>query len=87
MPRVVLSTANPYKFSRAVLTAISDPADAASIDELSDFACMGTLRAKTGVAVPPQLAELQELPELHTTVCDQAEMGGFVQREAERIFS
>ena len=87
VPRVVLSTANPYKFSRAVLTAISDPADAASIDELSDFACMGTLRAKTGVAVPPQLAELQELPELHTTVCDQAEMGGFVQREAERIFS
>ncbi len=82
VPRVVLSTANPYKFSRAVLTALG-----ASDAGLSDFACMDALHAKTGVPVPPQLAELQTLPELHTTVCDQAGMGAFVQHEAERIFA
>lgn len=51
-PCVVLSTANPYKFSAAVLKALGESA------QLSDMANIAALHALTGAAVPAPLAEL-----------------------------
>ncbi len=71
-PIVVLSTASPYKFPQAVLTAIGG-------DVCGDgFAQMDHLAALTGVPIPKNLANLQGKPERHTAVIDKEEMLNFV---------
>ena len=71
-PMVVLSTASPYKFPKAVLEAIGE---APAGDE---FALMAQLQAVSGVPVPANLANLREKPERHTGVIDKEEMLNFV---------
>lgn len=61
---VVLSTASPYKFSDSVLSALEDK----PVREENAFAVLEELHAKTGVAVPPKMLELQNLPVLHDEV-------------------
>ena len=61
-PTVILSTANPYKFPRAVLTAISGSAPE---DEFEAAAVL----EKMGVAMPAQIAGLKQKPILHRGVC------------------
>lgn len=57
IPCVVLSTASPYKFPRAVLSAVQGkPAD------MDDFEAMRQLSALSGMPVPQGLAELPGLP-------------------------
>ena len=77
--RVLLSTASPYKFPRAVAEAIGldVPAD--------DFACMDALAAATGTTPPAQLAALQEAPVLHSDVVDIDGMAGFVEQAALKL--
>lgn len=58
-PQVVLSTASPYKFPGPVLKALGIPAGA---DEFADAA---KLNEVTGVAIPENLAKLQQKPILH----------------------
>ena len=74
--RVLLSTANPYKFPRAVAGALGlfCPPD--------DFACMQVLEKATGTCAPIQLAELQDKPVLHTDVVDIDGMASFVEQSA-----
>lgn len=74
--RVLLSTANPYKFPRAVAGALGlfCPPD--------DFACMQVLEKATGTCAPAQLAELQDKPVLHTDVVDIDGMASFVEQAA-----
>ncbi|MGN0170855.1 MAG: threonine synthase [Lachnospiraceae bacterium] len=64
-PCVVLSTASPYKFSRAVLQSLSDdvPED--------DFSCMMKLKELTGAPVPENLSCLKDLPIRHDMVIRQ----------------
>ena len=71
-PMVVLSTASPYKFPAAVLSAIGGDTSGAEFEQ------MERLRAITGVAIPGNLTGLKELPELHTGVIDKDEMLSFV---------
>ena len=77
--RVVLSTASPYKFPRAVAGALGlfCPPD--------DFACMKVLEKATGTCAPAQLAALQGKAVLHTDVVDIDGMGAFVERAAEKL--
>ena len=71
-PMVVLSTASPYKFPAAVLSAIGG-------DETGDeFDQMERLCAITGIAIPKNLANLRQKPERHTGVIDKDEMLNFV---------
>ena len=71
-PMVVLSTASPYKFPAAVLSAIGG-------DESGDeFDQMERLSAITGVPIPKNLSGLKEKPERHTGVIDKDEMLNFV---------
>ena len=74
---VVLSTASPYKFAPAVLTALGKtvPDDA--------FAAMDELQALTGLAAPAPLAELKSLPILHRDCIEINEMADYVRRNME----
>ena len=71
-PMVVLSTASPYKFSTAVLTAIG--ADTSG----SEYDRMERMRALTGIPIPPALAALRTKPERHTGVIPKEKMLEFV---------
>ncbi len=75
-PVVVLSTASPYKFPAAVLSALGQWV---SDDE---FAVMDDLHACTGVPVPKNLAALREKPVRHRDVIDREDMLSYVLRKA-----
>ena len=69
---VVLSTASPYKFPVAVLTAIGGDTSG------TEFEQMERLSALTGVPVPKNLAGLLGKPELHTGVIEKENMLDYV---------
>ena len=71
-PMVVLSTASPYKFPEAVLTAIGGECGGDGFDR------MDALAALSGVPVPPGLATLRNKPERHTAVIDKDKMLEFI---------
>ena len=71
-PMVVLSTASPYKFSTAVLTAIG--ADTSG----SEYDRMERMQTLTGIPIPPALAALRTKPERHTGVIPKEKMLEFV---------
>ena len=73
-PMVVLSTASPYKFPSAVLSALEDAA------EMDEFAQMERLQAVSGVPVPENLAGLQQKKERHTGVIEKEKMLSFVEQ-------
>ena len=71
-PMVVLSTASPYKFPVAVLTAIGGDTSGSEFDQ------MARLSALTGVPIPKNLASLQGKEEKHTGVIDKDKMLAYV---------
>lgn len=71
-PMVVLSTASPYKFPVAVLTAIGGDTSG------SEFEQMHRLNEITGVAIPKPLSELQGKAERHSAVIAKDKMTDFV---------
>ena len=77
--RVVLSTASPYKFPRAVAGSLG------LFCPPGDFACMNVLEKATGTVAPTQLSELQQKPVLHDAVVDIDGMGGFVEQAAAKL--
>ena len=75
---VVLSTASPYKFSRDVLSAISDAKPE------SGFGAMDKLSEETGVPVPPGLAALRDMPVRFDDCVDRDAMLDYVKGLLER---
>lgn len=71
-PMVVLSTASPYKFPAAVLTAVGGDTSGSEFDQ------MERLSAMTGVPIPRNLAGLQGKPERHTGVINKEDMLDYV---------
>ncbi len=71
-PMVVLSTASPYKFPAAVLSAIGGDLSGSEFDQ------MGRLARLTGVPIPGNLASLEGKPERHTGVIPKEDMLGYV---------
>ena len=71
-PMVVLSTASPYKFPAAVLTAVGGDTSGSEFDQ------MERLSALTGVPIPKNLSSLRGKPERHTGVIDKEAMPNFV---------
>ncbi len=69
---VVLSTASPYKFPQAVLTAIGEAPAGDGFDQ------MDQLCRVSGVAIPKNLATLRTKQELHTGVIEKEDMLSFV---------
>ena len=73
-PMVILSTASPYKFPAAVLSAIGGDTSG------SEYAQMDRLHELTGVPVPPALASLRTKPERHTDVIEKDAMPDYVMK-------
>ena len=71
-PMVVLSTASPYKFPKAVLEALGGDLSG------DEFTLMERLEAMTNVPIPKNLATLKGKPERHTGVIDKDQMLEFV---------
>ena len=71
-PMVVLSTASPYKFPKAVLEAIGGDLSG------DEFTLMERLEALSGMPIPKNLAGLRGKPERHTGVIHKEEMLEFV---------
>ena len=71
-PMVVLSTASPYKFPVAVLTAIGGDTSG------SEFRQMERLSEMTGVPIPKNLSGLQGKEEKHTGVIEKDKMLDYV---------
>ena len=67
-PMVVLSTASPYKFPAAVLSALEENNDP------DEFAKMDRLEELTGVKMPENLRAVRAKKELHTAVIAKEEM-------------
>lgn len=68
-PCVVLSTANPYKFPRAVLHALGEPSEG------NELALLDALHAKTHAPIPAGLAALGTKPVRFTETLDPAGIG------------
>ena len=71
-PMVVLSTASPYKFPKAVLAAIGGDTSG------DEFTLMERLEELTGVVIPKNLSGLRQKPERHTGVINKEEMLEYV---------
>ena len=71
-PMVVLSTASPYKFPAAVLSALEET------DEADEFKLLQRLSQLTGTAIPENLKDLDKKPERHTAVIPKSQMQDFV---------
>ena len=71
-PMVILSTASPYKFPAAVLSAIGGDIGG------DEFEQMERLQQMTGVPIPAPLASLKGKKELHTDVIEKEAMSTYV---------
>ena len=66
---VIVSTASPYKFTRAVLSSI----DGIKHDE-DDFVLVDKLNELSGIEIPKAVNDIRNAPILHNTVCDKEDM-------------
>ena len=76
-PVVVLSTASPYKFPAAVLSALGLPCEG------DEFAMMDALAAYSGVPMPENLRGLRERPVLHRDCVRPSDMLAYVMQKKE----
>ena len=76
---VLVSTASPYKFSEAVLTAL----EGEHVAGMDAFACADRLEQLSGIPVPPQVRQLPTLPIRHTAVTLPAQMAEAVMKAYE----
>ena len=68
-PVLSASTASPYKFTGAVLTALGQ-----SIDGVDDLEQLNLLNNLTGIKIPRNLSALSTAKILHEDVCDKENM-------------
>ena len=78
-PCVIASTASPYKFARAVLSAVA-PGEASG----DEFAMVAKLSEVTGTPIPAPLADLKNRIVLHSSCVRQSEMAGFIRAFLDR---
>lgn len=78
-PRVLLSTASPYKFPRVVNEALGWDASG------SDFDCMDVLAEHSGTTAPKALRGLERADVRFTHVVDIDGMPAYVEQAADRL--
>ena len=71
----MLSTASPFKFPAAVLSALGKPSEGDA------FALMDQLSRLTGLDVPPALADLREKEILHHDVIEKTGISDYVKEK------
>ena len=72
-PCIVASTASPFKFTSAVLTALQQP-----IEGVDDLKQLDKLSTFTNRPIPRNLAKLDGAKILHNDVCEKDEMSDYV---------
>lgn len=80
-PRVLLSTASPYKFPRVVAEALNIE----HVQDMDDFKCMDALSEATGTKAPRMLRDLENKTPRFNDVIDIAEMPSYVQKQAHNF--
>ena len=80
-PRILLSTASPFKFPADVLAALGK-----STEGMDGFACMDALAELSGIPAPEALSGLRSAAVLHDGVCDVNAMAAFVESSSKRVF-
>lgn len=70
-PTVIASTANPFKFNEAVITAIAPDIN---LDDKSEFDLLDILSKEGNITIPRQLAELKNKTPRFNTVCEKENM-------------
>lgn len=78
-PVIAASTASPFKFTNAVLTALGQP-----VEGIDDLAQLDRLSDLTQKRVPKNLALLEKAKVIHEDVCDKEEMAERVIKFAEQ---
>lgn len=73
-PSVIVSTASPFKFSRAVLNAIQNKPLGEAHKGQDDFALANQLAQLSACSVPDAVSSLQGAEIRHTTVCAISDM-------------
>ena len=73
-PAVIASTASPYKFSRAVLSAV----EGAEITEEDEFAIVDTLKEKTSTEIPAPLEATRTMQDRFSDVIEPDTMPDYV---------
>lgn len=68
---VIASTANPFKFNKAVISAIRPELN---LDNIDEFEMLSILADEGGINIPLQLAELKTKNIRFKTVCDKENM-------------
>ncbi|MDF0753693.1 threonine synthase [Gardnerella greenwoodii] len=81
VPRVLLSTASPYKFPRVVAEALG----LKNVQNMDDFQCMDALSEATGTKAPSMLRELENKTPRFTDVIDISQMPSYVQTQANNF--
>lgn len=81
VPRVLLSTASPYKFPRVVAEALS----LHNVQDMNDFECMDALSKATGTKAPSMLRNLEKQTPRFTDVIGIEEMPEYVREHAHNI--
>ena len=66
---VIASTASPFKFSRAVMSAIQG-----DVSGLDDWEVIDLLSEKAGIPIPPAVEEIRTAEVRHRTECDPDKM-------------
>ena len=81
VPRVLLSTASPYKFPRVVAGALS----LKNVQDMNDFECMDALSKETNTKAPSVLRNLEKQTPRFTDVIDIAEMPDYVKEHSHNF--
>ena len=80
-PAVILATASPYKFGEDVLSSLLGKEAVAGMDA---FACAEKLQEISGMPIPKQVSQLNQLPIRHKTVCEVDGMEEAVLNELKK---
>jgi threonine synthase len=75
-PRIIVSTASPFKFNDSVLKALNG---ADNLADKTEFAMLRELAKISGYSVPIALAALEDAPVRHQLVCDIKDMQDVVK--------
>ena len=79
-PVLLASTASPFKFTSAVLSALGE-----NVEGIDDLAQLDNLSFKTKKPVPKNLASLEKAEILHNGVCDKNQMADMVLKFAGNL--
>lgn len=74
---VILSTANPFKFNKSVLSALTNEGDS----DTDEFQLLERLSKHTGLKIPQSLSQLKNKPVRFSDVVKKDEMKDFVNKQ------